>query len=291
MFGMTHPFYLTVEQPKSAAHTDDELLEVHLRDWIQWFIFAERHRRVALAILETIAEESVKEDRDRAAFVRSRGRVHLNDQFMMMMAFALENLAKGALVPTTSPLLRADGTLVSSIRTHDVQELVSRLGLARTEWDEFLRMCAVMVSGPNARYPARAKASGVMLTSSSFSLAELWQVFEAIFQALALELLQRNRAQVRITLPQYQTGEQDLCNRSCSHAEWIAWRLHETLPEWFEIPPYPVDPWRAHADAAVAALRSPPQQDVEPGSDRAGSTSDPPFERSPPNRTDRLEEL
>src|SRR5262245_2028854 len=86
--------------------------------------------------------------------------------------------------------------------------------------------------------------------------ASSWEVFEEIFEVLALELLRRSALDVRVTLPQYQSGEEEVCIRECSHDEWIAWRLHGKLPPGMILPPRPTNSWREQAEAMQAAAAS-----------------------------------
>ena len=238
------PFVFEPGKPISTAYTDRELLEVQLRDAEQWFYYAERHRRIAGLILAAIIGDYERADRDLETYARRGRPLDLNNQLIMTMGLALENLSKGALVPDVVALVKANGELGAGLKTHDVRALVERLGLARSEWDGFLAACAVAVTGPDARYHARARADAPSIGGSHYSFRKLWEVFEEIFETLAFELLKRNDMQVRIALPQYQSGEEDACIRECSHSEWIAWRLHEKLPEWMPEPPRPTHAWR-----------------------------------------------
>lgn len=244
------PFVFEPGKPISAAYTDHELLEVQLRDAEQWFCYAERHRRIASLILATIIADRERSNRDLETYARRGWPLPLNSQLIMMMGLALENLAKGALVPDVgAELVKANGELGGGLKTHDVGKLVARLGLARPEWDGFLAACTVAVTGPDARYPARAKADAPSMGGAHYSFRKLWAVFEEIFETLGLELLERSGLQVEIKLPQYQAGEEDLCIRQCSHAEWIAWRLHGRLPSWMPLPPTPTNGWREQLES------------------------------------------
>lgn len=243
------PFVFEPGKPVSAAYTDHELLEVQLRDAEQWFYFAERHRRIASLILDAIIHEYDQRDRDLETYARRGHPLPLNNQLIMMMGLALENLAKGALIPGIVGVVKANGELGGGLKTHDVRALVERLGLARPEWDGLLAACTVAVTGPDARYHARARADAPSMGGSHYSFRKLWDVFEDVFETLALELLKRSDLCVRITLPQYQSGEEELCIRECSHSEWIAWRLHSKLPDWMPVPPTPTNAWRGQIEA------------------------------------------
>lgn len=245
---MEIPFVFEPGKPISAAYTDRELLEVQLRDAEQWFYYAERHRRIASLILAASIRDHQEAERDLETYARLVRPLGLNGQLLMMMGFAIENLAKGALIPESVVLVKANGELGAGLKTHDVRALVERLGLARPEWSGFLAACAIAVSGPDARYPARARADARSMGGSHYTFQKLWEVFEEIFQTLALELLARSGLQVRIALPQYQSGEEELCIRECSHSEWIAWRLHGKLPDWMPMPPLPTNGWREQVE-------------------------------------------
>lgn len=251
-----HPFYLTVGHSSSRAFKPAELLEVQLRDWIQWFIFAKRHRHIAWLLVKETADARVRWERDASEFRRVPMSPMVHDQMMMLMGFAVENLAKGALIGTMTDVLTKKGRLHQRLATHDVLRLVRELGITPgPEHQEFLRMAKVMVSGPNARYPARSSVGEPILTSSSWSLGRLWERFEEVFELLALALLDRNEASVQITMPQYQDGEQ--CVFECTRSEWLAWELQGRVPPWLPIPPTPTNPWCSQLDALRAASETP----------------------------------
>lgn len=249
-----HPFYFSVGPTSSKAFKPNELLIVQLRAWIQWFMFAHRHHRAAQVLAHEVADERARSERDMAAYRRVPQSPMLHDQLMMSMGFALENLAKGALIATMDEVLTANGKLVSRLKHHNIPRIVCELGIDLSPaHQEFVAMAKVMISGPNARYPARSSVGEPIVTSSSWSLDRLWQRFEEVFELLALALLDRNQASVQIILPQYEADE--VCRFDCSHADWLSWQLHGKLPAWLPVPPLPTNSWRAQAEAALDATK------------------------------------
>ncbi len=238
---MTFPLIFKVGKPTSAAYDDREYLEVQLRQPEQWFYYAERHRRIAMLILDRMERDEKEAEEALAMFSRRQRPLDLYNQALMEMGLAIENLAKGARIPSVDPLITTRGELNRTLKRHDLAALVEDLNLSppRPEWVDFLKVCTVMVSGPDARYPTRARINGESMIGANYSLVETWRLFEQIFETLALELLQRTHSQVRITLNCYDRSQQDLCIQPCSHEEWIAWRLHDEFPEWLVVPPTP----------------------------------------------------
>src|SRR5690349_3059138 len=115
---MEIPFVFEPGKPTSAAYNDREYLEVELRDAEQWFYFAERHRRVAQLILGAIVGDHKRAEEDLKNYARRDRPLDLNNQLIMMMGLAIENLAKGALVPGIVELVTSKGQLGGGLKTH-----------------------------------------------------------------------------------------------------------------------------------------------------------------------------